>query len=159
MVINMKKIKHEQMPLADLYPAIRATIEAGGEFLIYPNGESMLPTLRPGRDAVFLSRVSRIKRGDILLYQRENGAFVLHRVVKCEKGGTLSMRGDNQYYTEKGVEERQVVAAAKAFCRNGQRMECASLSHRAYLSFRTLTYPLRCFFFRARNKIRRTMKG
>ncbi len=151
-------IKKERMDLADLYPTVKEVLARGESFFIYPNGESMLPTLRPGKDAVFLSPVGEIKKGDMLLYRRENGAFVLHRVVRLAADGTLVMRGDNQYYDEKGIAREQVIAAVYRYVREKKEIDCASLSHRAYLGWRGLSYPLRRFCFRAVRKLKRSMR-
>ncbi|MBQ6536260.1 MAG: hypothetical protein IJI40_05735, partial [Firmicutes bacterium] len=41
---------------------------------------------------------------------RENGAVVLHRIIRCEKDGTFTLSGDHQYYLEKGVRYDDVKA-------------------------------------------------
>ncbi len=154
----MEEVKKERMDLADLYPTIKEVLAKGESFFLYPNGKSMLPTLRAGKDAVFLSPVGKIKKGDMLLYRRQGGAFVLHRVVGLASDGTLVMRGDNQYYDEKGITREQVIAAVYRYVRGTKEIDCSSLSHRAYLGWRSLSYPLRRFCFRAVGKIRRSIK-
>ena len=107
--------------LSELLPRIAETIANGGEFLLYPQGESMLPLVRPARDGVWLSKAEKPARNDICLYRRENGRFVLHRLVKREKSGSLSFRGDNQRETERGVPEDAVIAKVAAVQRDGKR--------------------------------------
>ena len=47
------------------------------------SGNSMLPFLVHGRDTVYLSKLKRpVKKGDVLLYRRDSGAYILHRVYK-----------------------------------------------------------------------------
>ena len=49
------------------------------------SGGSMLPFLSPQRDYAFLERISRkLRRGDIVLYKRPNGDYVLHRIRKIK---------------------------------------------------------------------------
>ena len=132
------------MKLTDLVPVIEEMVSSGGEFLLHPQGVSMLPYLREGRDSVMLCALQRApKRGDILLYRRPSGTLVLHRVVRVEKDGTLSMRGDNQYFIERGVKKEQVIATVKRFFRDGKEIRTDALPSRMYRARRTLSYPVR----------------
>lgn len=73
-------------------------------------GSSMVPFLVGGRDRVFLSRLSRPARvGDILLYRRGSGAYVLHRVYRVRED-SFTMVGDAQTELEWPVERRQIFA-------------------------------------------------
>ena len=104
----------------------------------------MLPAIREGRDTVMLSRaVPPYARGDLLLYRRTNGVLVLHRVVRVETDGTLTMRGDNQLASERGIREEQVIAAVKRYFRNGREIRTDSLRGRLYRFRRTVGYPFR----------------
>ena len=107
--------------LAALLPQILETIGSGGEFLLYPRGESMLPLVRPEKDGVWLSKAEKPARNDICLYRRENGRFVLHRLVKRQKNGLLAFRGDNQRKTETDVPESAVIARVATVQRDGKR--------------------------------------
>ncbi len=107
--------ENEIISLEALSPVIRETLDAGGEFTIYPAGNSMLPTIRPHEDAVVLTAPTDVKRGDILLYRRDSGVFVLHRVVKVRKDGSFVTRGDNQLYNEAGVLPRHAVAVVARY--------------------------------------------
>ena len=73
-------------------------------------GNSMSPFLIHGRDTVYLSRLTRsARRGDVLLYRRDNGAYVLHRVYAVKAEG-YTMVGDAQTELESGIRPDQVVA-------------------------------------------------
>lgn len=85
------------------------------------SGNSMSPFLIHGRDTVYLSRLTRpVRRGDILLYQRRNGAYILHRVWKAEQG-CYTMVGDAQTQLEPGILDEQVIAIVTAAQRKGKR--------------------------------------
>ena len=86
------------------------------------SGSSMSPFLIHGRDTVYLSRLTRqVRRGDILLYQRRSGKYVLHRVWKvCP--GSYTMVGDNQTVLEPGIRDDQIIAIVTAADRKGKRM-------------------------------------
>ena len=86
-------------------------------------GGSMNPFLIQGRDTVYLSRLERpARRGDILLYRRDNGKYILHRVWRVEKDGTLTIVGDAQTQLERGIRQDQIIAVVTAVIRKGQRM-------------------------------------
>ena len=83
-------------------------------------GSSMTPFLVGGRDRVFLSRLNRPARpGDILLYRRRSGAYVLHRVFRVEDG-MLTMVGDAQQDLEPGIAPEQVIALVNRVERKGK---------------------------------------
>lgn len=94
----------------------------GAENIPVPvTGTSMTPFLHPG-DTVFLNALTREpKEGDILLYQRPNGSYVLHRVVK-KKGDAFWLLGDAQTVKEP-VGRRQLKAIATAALVRGQRLD------------------------------------
>ena len=136
--------KPETMELSLLLPVIEEVLSRGGEFELHPRGESMLPAIREGRDTVMLSRaVPPYARGDLLLYRRKNGVLVLHRVVKVERDGTLTMRGDNQLTCERGIPSEQVIATVKRYFRNGHEVRTDSMRARFYRFRRTVGYPFR----------------
>lgn len=62
-------------------------------------GVSMRPFLRTG-DFVYVELPGEtIRKGDILLFRRPNGQYILHRVMKIRKDGYL-MLGDSQLEME-----------------------------------------------------------
>lgn len=63
-------------------------------------GTSMCPFLHHG-DTVYLELPGDSPAvGDILLFRRPSGAYVLHRVVKLETDGRIWMLGDSQLVRE-----------------------------------------------------------
>lgn len=84
------------------------------------SGNSMSPFLVHGRDTVYLSRFDgKVEKGDILLYKRDNGSYILHRVFAADKD-CYTMVGDGQTYLEKNVRKDQIVAVATAVKRKGR---------------------------------------
>ena len=87
------------------------------------SGSSMTPFLVSGRDTVLLSRLERpVRRGDILLYRRSSGQYVLHRVWRVEHDGSFTIVGDAQTELERGIRADQVIALVTAVERKGKRM-------------------------------------
>lgn len=89
-------------------------------------GNSMSPFLVHGRDTVYLSNVKRpLKRGDMVLYKRTSGRYVLHRIYKIE-GDNLCMVGDAQTQLEHGIMPQQVLAIVTAVKRKGKMNKSGS---------------------------------
>ena len=64
---------------------IEKLLEQGKRLRIKPRGYSMYPLIVPGRDEVFVERVSpeSLRRGDVVLYRRrDENILVLHRIWK-----------------------------------------------------------------------------
>lgn len=118
------------VPAEVLMPALQQAIAAGGQFVLTVTGNSMCPTLYPGRDAVVLAAAEKPRKGQILLFRRESGAYILHRVCRV-RGDTLVMNGDNQGWTEK-ITPEQVIAVVTELHRKGKIYDCGSLSSRMY---------------------------
>ena len=64
------------------------------------SGGSMIPFLGSNRDYAFLETPKRpLKKGDIVLFERKNGDYILHRIKSIKKDG-LYLLGDRQYKPE-----------------------------------------------------------
>ncbi len=146
---------HEQaITLNDMMPTIRQTLAQGNSVTFTPGGVSMLPMLRPDRDAVTLSPLpQQLKKYDLPLYRRDNGQYVLHRVVKV--GQTYTCLGDNQFYTEPGVRQDQMIGIVTEFVRGGKRISVTDLRYRVYCRF---WYHSR-FLRRCWRKLKRILSG
>lgn len=71
-------------------------------------GGSMIPFLHSG-DMVYLNPPpERLCRGDIVLYTRSNGDYVLHRIQKANADGSFLMVGDAQQTLERITDRGQI---------------------------------------------------
>ena len=105
---------------AQLMESYRELLKTAELLPLGVTGGSMLPFLAPGRDTVYLSRADRpLKAGDMALYRRDSGAYVLHRVCRAENG-TYCMVGDAQTALEHGVRQEQVFAVVRKVRRKGK---------------------------------------
>ena len=95
--------------MEDIYPYLAESIRDGGQFVIFPRGTSMNPTIYEDRDCVALVEAKELCVYDIVLYKRQNGRFILHRIMKI-KDGNYTMCGDNQYIFEEGIKREQILA-------------------------------------------------
>ena len=108
---------------AQLLESYRTLLQTADTLPLQVSGNSMAPFLVHGRDTVFLSRIDRpLRVGDIVLYQRTNGAYILHRICRLE-GDTYCMAGDAQTLVEHGITREQIFAVVQAAERKGRRQE------------------------------------
>ena len=77
-----------EVSFAELMPIIEDAFSQGLSVTLPITGNSMRPLFRHKRDSVVLSACDpySLKRGDVPLYQRENGQYVLHRIVRVKQG-------------------------------------------------------------------------
>ena len=139
--------------LADYAGTIREVMDSGGEFTLYPRGTSMLPLIVQGRDSVTLVKAEEFRAGDIAFYQRENGQYVLHRVIAAD-GETCTVCGDNQLAPEYGVKPEQIIAKAAYITRKGSKITPRSLPYRLYVLLWRSFFIRRVYF-----KLRRVFHG
>lgn len=84
------------------------------------SGNSMVPFLVGGRDTVYLSKLKGdVKKGDVVLYRRDSGAYILHRVYKTDEN-KYTMVGDAQTQLERGIRKDQLIAVMTSALRKGK---------------------------------------
>lgn len=96
-------------------------LEEGKVIQIKPQGYSMYPMLLPGRDSVLLSKVDqrKLRRGDVVLYRRDSGLLVLHRIWKVTREGVYLI-GDNQSTIEGPLKKEQIKGILISFLWRGR---------------------------------------
>lgn len=145
------------MQLEQLMPLIRETLTSGQSVSFSPRGTSMLPMLRQGKDSVELSPLpEKLNKYDLPLYQRDDGHYVLHRIVKT--GETYTCIGDNQFEYEHGLRHAQMIALVTAFTRDGKRIEVTDPSYRLYCRFWVASRPVRHLWRRGINLLKRIVR-
>lgn len=132
----------------ELMPQVLSALDGGGKFVLSVTGGSMLPSLKPGRDQVELSKISVLRKGQILLFRRQTGEYILHRVVKVLPDGMLRMNGDAQTWTE-AIFPEQAVAVVTRLCRKGRWYPCGTAADKCYATLWGLTRPIRGVLFKA----------
>ncbi len=118
---NVRSISPEE-----LRDDLLALLEQAESVPLVISGDSMDPFLVHGRDTVYLSKVCRpIKRGDMILYRRASGQYILHRVYEA-KDDTLTLIGDGQVQLEPGIRREQVLALVSAVRRKDKLLKPGS---------------------------------
>ncbi|MEG2044813.1 MAG: S24/S26 family peptidase [Clostridia bacterium] len=128
--------------LEDMYPFMNEMLSAGKEIEITITGDSMFPTLHNRRDMVVLAKTEDFKRGDIVLYRRKTGQFVLHRIVRISDED-LFLVGDNQKDIESGITKADVIATVKEITRNKKHFSVTNKRYRLYSYIWLLIIPFR----------------
>lgn len=138
------------LPLEQIFPVMQEQLALGQEVVLTITGNSMSPFVRHRRDQVVLvaADAAALQPGDVPLIRRDNGQFVLHRIVERDDGAVrrcwgckkaypsatddlrYTLLGDAQWEIEPDVRADQILAVATAFIRKGRRWECDSPAYR-----------------------------
>lgn len=96
-------------------------LEELGYAVVPIKGTSMWPLLKEGDSWVQVAARDgrQLKAGDVVLYRREDGQLVLHRILRVEQADTYLLCGDHQWKSNEYVKDGQILAVAQAFSRNG----------------------------------------
>ena len=145
------------VPMESLVSLIRLQLEQNGHADLTVTGSSMLPMLRNRRDSVrLIPVVGKCKKGDIILYRRENGMYVLHRVIGLQ-GTQYICCGDNQAERE-DVMHNQLIAVVSGFTRKGEYFSVTHWGYRVYQALLVGLFFLRPLYIKLRRPLGR-LKG
>lgn len=118
---NVKVLSAEE-----LIPSLLELLEEADCVPLVISGSSMTPFLVHNRDTVYLSKVRQpLKRGDMILYRRDNGKYVLHRIYRTDPE-SYTLVGDAQTALERGIRPDQVLALVSAVRRKGKLLQPGS---------------------------------
>lgn len=123
--------------------------------IMFPNkGVSMMPLIRQGKDLMIIEKREnyRLKKHDIVLFERENGALVLHRISDVLDDGYMIL-GDNCIDKEY-VREESVLGLMTGLLRNGKKIDLDSTVYKTYVKFWTGIYPLRRMLMKLKLKLK-----
>ncbi len=153
---------------------IREVLNKDGHFRMYPRGTSMLPLIRQEIDSVVLVKADGdIKVGEIAFYLRDDGHYVLHRIVGKKTGAKdtgesvgnntdstgehvfYTMCGDNQLKLEEGIRRDQIIGVVETVYRKDKAITAGSPGYRLYRFVWKSFFIRRVFFMlrRIKNKI------
>ena len=135
-----------------IMPIISEQLELGLAVRLPIKGTSMLPLLREGRDTVILEE-PKGKPGvmDVVLYRREDGDYVLHRVVSVS-GDRYTMCGDNQHRVERGIAREQIIAVMTSYYRGEKEKSVCSFAYKFYCAWRVFLRRAKNLIFRIKRR-------
>lgn len=107
-------------------------------------GDSMSPLWRHKRDTVVLASCDKtaLRKGDIPLYRRATGQYVIHRIVNVNDN-SYNLCGDAQTQIEYNVPKENIIAVVKAFNRKGKQFSCSSQCFKVYSTVWIWILPFR----------------
>lgn len=145
----------------DVYlPVLKELIAEGREVRLNVRGSSMLPFLADGRDSVIIAKISsELKKGDIVIFQRKTGAYIMHRIWRADKTRKqYYLVGDAQDVIEGPVSEEQIFGIITSVCRKGKWIRPGDMCWWFYDKVWRIMRPFRVKLLLALLKIRRAVK-
>ena len=124
-------------------------------FLIYTTvGRSMRPFLRSGEDLIRIEvrPQGRLKAGDVVLYRRKSGKYVLHRIIAVRKTDYV-LCGDNCWDLEPGIRDDQILGVLTSVIRSGKPLDVNSFAHRLKIILWWAIYPFRAVYLWTRDML------
>ncbi|MBQ4527661.1 MAG: S24/S26 family peptidase [Clostridia bacterium] len=128
--------------MTDIAPHIEEAIAHGKKVKLTVTGNSMYPLFKDRRDRAVLSPIEKLKKRDVVFYKRQNGQYVLHRIVK-KKGNMLTIAGDNETVKEYQVNVSDCIAVMESFERNSKESNVSDLWYKVYSFFWVAFFPFR----------------
>lgn len=131
--------------LNDFIPILKETLSNDKDFIMPVNGTSMLPFINKN-NKVILTSSQEFKKNDIILYQRLNGQYVLHRIYKVKKNHFVLL-GDNQIIKEEPIYKDQIIGKVKAIIKKNKTVYLKGFHYNMYLFFWNNLIIRRLLFF------------
>lgn len=144
-------MRMKTVPMEALAEVVKLQLNNGGKATLTVTGSSMLPMLVSRRDSVVLIPPGEEKKGDVVLFQRTNGKYVLHRIIEVTENGYICC-GDNQASKEP-VEKEQVVAVMDGFTRKGKYHDRNAAGYRLYQTIWVELFFLRRYYIWIRRRL------
>ncbi len=138
--------------------SIEEQLQNEGVYVTTTVGVSMKPMLRNRRDRIVVLPVGDrvLGKGDLPLYRRPDGTYVLHRIIGVREDHYI-IRGDNTYVKEI-VPHAWVLGYVSEFYRGERHVHSSSRGYRFYVTLWQLLYPLRLPVHKLRVLIGRTKR-
>ena len=114
-------------------PTAEEALASGKTLHINPEGVSMLPLIKAGRDSVYIDSITfeETKKGDIVLYRNERNLLVLHRLIKKTPTAFYTV-GDNQLISAGPYNRETLLGKMIGMKRKGKYLDSRQPSMRLY---------------------------
>lgn len=113
----------KQVDTREYVSVLKELVEEGREVSLLISGSSMSPFLIHQRDYIYFKRPERkLRKGDMVFYQRESGQYVMHRILRVKEDG-YDIIGDAQQEVEGPVQREQIFALITKVQRKGKWLE------------------------------------
>lgn len=116
-------VKHQSISIQQWYEYAKAGIDIPVKIPLY--GSSMEPLIRCKKDIVTVVPLKReLFPGDIVLFERPDGAFVVHRLYQCSLDGCMIQTwGDNCIQPDQEIYKEKVLGIVVCVEKNGRQIK------------------------------------
>ncbi len=122
---------------------IEETLSRGDSVRLIVTGNSMFPLLHNRKDTVLLAPAKTVKKYDITFHKRQDGRYILHRVVGINRDGTYNIAGDNELKPEPPVLREQILGVVTEFTRWSKTCRPKGFRYWLYVRIWCLLMPWR----------------
>lgn len=137
--------------MSNLPSALEAQVRSGRPVVSFTVGDSMEPLLHHRATRVVICRADRpLHPGELPLYRRPNGQFVMHRIIRADSAHYYT-RGDNRCGLET-VPRQWVLGVVTEIYRGKGHFSVHQPLYRAYVALWNLLYPLRWPVYKIRGR-------
>lgn len=116
-----QSVKHQSISIQKWCEYAKSGIEFPVKIPLY--GNSMEPLIRYKKDIVTVVPLKReLIPGDIVLFKRQDGIFVIHRIYKVNiQGRMVQTWGDNCFFPDQPVKLENVLGLVVCVDKNGKK--------------------------------------
>jgi len=151
--MNQQKPSIRTVNTREYVGVLRGLVEEGHEASMLVSGSSMSPFLCHQRDTMYFKKPDApLKAGDMVFYQRENGQYVMHRILRV-RGEGYDLIGDAQTQLERGIKREQIFAVVTRVKRKGKMVRPGDFWWEFFARVWTKMIPLRPVIARAYAKL------
>lgn len=116
-------------------PKLEDVLNEKGILVTTANGNSMQPFIRPNCDTVILRKIcdnTVLGIYEVILYKRENGSYVLHRILGKDPRGYI-LCGDSQTCKEYCIQREQILAVLEGVYRGKWYIDTNKWFYKVYV--------------------------
>lgn len=134
---------NKSVKLEELFPIIEEQLANNGSAVFTIHGTSMEPLLKDRTDSVRITSPTKMPRKyDIIFYRRDNGRFILHRIVDVKPDGFVC-RGDNHIDNEYPVKFDSIIGIVSDYNSGGKWKSVSGFRQKIY-AFLWVNLPILC---------------
>ncbi len=138
--------------MSDQAQDLTRRLQNGQSVVSGTKGRSMEPLLKQGQTKVIIRPLEdRPQKGDILLFLRRDGKFILHRMIG-ETQRQYLLRGDHEVFVNR-ANKRRILGVVSEIYRKGRWFSVTDLRYRIYVRVWMALFPIRRSWYRLKEKI------
>lgn len=118
--LSQEGVRSRKVDAQTYLPALLELVDQGKTVPLVITGNSMSPFMIHERDSILIGPITRpLRKGDMAMFRRRNGQFVMHRICRVDSEGRFYFVGDAQTQIEGPIDREQVRGLITAVRRKG----------------------------------------